>query len=52
MRIEYTVFRIDGDYAILKNEQNDETLVALALLPFGIMEGDKLIWENFEYFKA
>jgi len=52
MRIDYTVFKIDGDYAVLKDAEGNEILVAQALLPLGIMEGDKLIWENFEYFKA
>ena len=50
--IEYVVERIDGDYAYLKNltEETDELkCVARALLPEGINEGTKLIYEMFEY---
>ncbi len=51
-RIEYTVERIDGDYAYLKNiAEPDEELkcVARALLPEGISEGSKLAYEMFQY---
>ena len=50
--IEYIVEKIDGDYAYLKNltEETDELkCVARALLPEGINEGAKLIYEMFEY---
>ena len=49
---EYIVFKIDGDYAILKRtdiESNDDFLVARALLPIEIDEGSRLLWENLEY---
>lgn len=50
--IEYLVESIDGDYAYLKN-LNDESMeakcVARALLPAEINEGSKLIYECFEY---
>ena len=48
----YTVKRIDGDYAVLVRtdiQDNDETLVARALLPEDINEGTNLIWENLMY---
>lgn len=48
----YTVKRIDGDYAILVRTDitdNEETLVARALLPEDIDEGTNLIWENLMY---
>ena len=51
-RIEYTVERIDGDYAYLKNQEDpDEELkcVARALLPEEISEGSKLAYEMFQY---
>ena len=51
-RIEYTVERIDGDYAYLKNvAAPDEELkcVARALLPEEISEGTKLAYEMFQY---
>lgn len=51
-RIEYTVERIDGDYAFLKNEATpDEELkcVARALLPAEISEGCRLAYEMLQY---
>lgn len=51
-RIEYTVERIDGDYAFLKNESAPEAelkCVARALLPDEISEGTRLAYEMFEY---
>lgn len=51
-RIEYTVERIDGDYAFLRNvDTPDEELkcVARALLPEEIQEGTKLAYEMFQY---
>jgi len=51
-RIEYTVDKIDGDYAYLKNmaEPDEEPkCVARALLPEGISEGSKLAYEMFQY---
>lgn len=49
---DYTVKRLDGDYAILIRtdiSSNDEILVARALLPSEIDEGTNLHWENLEY---
>ena len=49
---KYTVERIDGDYAMLKNIQNPEAglkQVARALLPMEIMEGTKLLYEMLQY---
>lgn len=50
--IDYTVMKIDGDYAHLKKceSQNDDTiLVAMALLPLEITEGCKVRYENLSY---
>lgn len=51
-KIEYTVARLDGDYAYL--QKDDEPLaelkcVARALLPSEIVEGSKLVYEMMEY---
>lgn len=51
-RIEYTVARIDGDYAYLANNNDseaEEKCVARALLPDGISEGCKLAYEMLQY---
>ena len=51
-RIEYTVERIDGDYAYLKNESAPEEelkCVARALLPEETGEGTRLAYEMFQY---
>lgn len=48
--IYYTVARIDGDYAYLKNDDRpdlEEMCVARALLPYEINEGTKLKFEDF-----
>ncbi len=46
----YTVARIEGEYAVLKNEQDGgEVFIALALLPFGADLGVLLKYANFEY---
>lgn len=49
MRFERTVREIDGDYAVLISESGEENHVALALLPDGVCEGTRLIFEDFEY---
>lgn len=49
---DYLVKRIDGDYAILIRtdiSSQDEIIVARALLPSDINEGNYLHWENLEY---
>ncbi|MBC8570358.1 DUF3006 domain-containing protein [Zongyangia hominis] len=47
--VNYTVRRIDGDYAILLSDEGVENTVARALLPMEIDEGTRLRWENFVY---
>ena len=51
-KIEYTVARLDGDYAYLqKNDEPSAELkcVARALLPAEIVEGSQLVYEMMEY---
>lgn len=49
-RKEYTVERLDGDYAYLKEESiEDLKCVARALLPAEIREGSRLAYEMMEY---
>lgn len=51
-RIDYTVERIDGDYAYLRRvDEPEEELkcVARALLPPEIMEGCRLAYEMLQY---
>ena len=51
-RIDYIVFRIDGDYAYLRRDgaADDELkCVARALLPPEIMENSRVIYEMMEY---
>ncbi|MBE5941817.1 MAG: chorismate--pyruvate lyase [Lachnospiraceae bacterium] len=50
--ILYIVEKIDGDYAHLRQIESpdeDAKLVARALLPDGIAEGSRLIYEWLEY---
>lgn len=50
--IHYFVTKIEGDYAILIPENSAQTVeipVALALLPDGIGEGTRLLYEELEY---
>ena len=49
MRLERTVVEIDGDYAVLRGASGEESRTALALLPDGLREGMRLIFENFEW---
>ncbi len=45
-----TILDIRGDYAYVKYENSGIiSEVAIALLPFGVDVGDKLIFENYEY---
>lgn len=49
---DYIIKRIDGDYAVLIRtdiKDDDEFLVARALLPEFVDEGTKLHWENLCY---
>lgn len=46
----YTVTRIEGEYAYLKDDVTGEELfIALALLPAGVDIGTRLHFEMFEY---
>ena len=46
----YTICRIDGEYAILADEESGEELfIALALLPLGVDVGTRLRYEMMEY---
>lgn len=45
----YVVLKIEGEYATLLDENNNELFIALALLPIGIDVGTKLHYEMFEY---
>ena len=51
-KIEYTVKRIDGDYAYMQNDEepNEELkCVARALLPSEVGEGTRVVYEMLEY---
>lgn len=54
MTCTYIVERIDGDYALLRREDEadlsaEPKMVARALLPAEIMEGTKLLYEMLQY---
>ena len=47
---DYTVERIEGEYAVLKNIQSgNEVFIAMSLLPQEIDIGTNLHYECFEY---
>ena len=47
---DYTVSRIEGEYAWLRDDASDnEIYIALALLPEGTDLGSRLHYEMFEY---
>lgn len=47
---DYTVVRIEGEYAILKDiVSSEELFIAMALLPLGIDIGTRLHYEMLEY---
>ena len=47
---DYTVKRIEGEYAILTDlESGEELFIALYLLPEGTDEGSRLHYEMLEY---
>ena len=47
---DYTLIRIEGEYAYLKpDDGGDEVFIALALLPVGADIGTRLHCEMFEY---
>ena len=46
----YTLAKIDGEYAILKDEESGEELfIAMALLPMDVDVGTRLHYEMMEY---
>lgn len=48
-----TVTDIRGDYACITYEETGITSeVAIALLPFGIDVGDRLLFQNYEFTKV
>lgn len=47
---DYTVSKIEGEYATLKDvNSGDELFIAMALLPAGVDVGTKLHYEMLEY---
>jgi hypothetical protein len=47
---EYILAKIEGEYATLQNiADGGEIFIAMALLPEGVDEGSRLLFENFEY---
>ena len=46
---DYTLVRIEGEYAYLADECGEEVFIALALLPAGADVGSKIHCEMFEY---
>ncbi|MBQ7406374.1 MAG: hypothetical protein IKA53_03780 [Clostridia bacterium] len=47
---DFFVARIEGDYAILKDEKSgEEMFIAMALLPMGTDIGSRLHYEDFSY---
>ena len=46
----FTVSRIEGEYAYLtESGEGEELFIALALLPFGVDVGDRLLYENLTF---
>ena len=47
---DYTVVKIEGEYATLKDlSSGDELFIAMALLPMGVDVGSRLHYEMLEY---
>ena len=46
---DYTLTRIEGEYAYLADGDGGEVFIALALLPAGSTVGSRLHCEMFEY---
>lgn len=46
---DYTVIKIEGEYATLRDTEGNELFIALALLPEGTDLGSRLHFECFEY---
>ncbi len=47
--MKYTVIKIEGEYATLKNEEGEELFIAMALLPLGVDIGTKLCYDFPEF---
>ena len=46
----YTVIKIEGEYATLRDDENgNELFIAMALLPLGVDIGSVLKFESFEF---
>lgn len=47
---DYTVIKIEGEYATLREDINgDELFIAMALLPLGVDVGTRLHYEMLSY---
>ncbi len=46
---DYTVAKIEGEYAILKDDFGEELFIAMALLPPSTDVGTRLHYEMLEY---
>lgn len=46
---DYTLTRIEGEYAYLTDDEGNDVFIALALLPMGATVGSRLHCEMFEY---
>lgn len=46
---DYTITKIEGEYAYIRDDDGNEIFIALALLPFGVDVGTRLHYEMFEY---
>ena len=45
----YTLVRIDGEYAYIRDDNGEELFIAMALLPMGSDIGSRLVYANFEF---
>ena len=46
----FTVTRIEGEYAYLtERDSGEQMFIAVALLPLGVDEGSRLLYENLEF---
>ena len=45
----YTLIKIEGEYATLKDDSGEELFIAMALLPMGTDVGSRLHYEMLEY---
>lgn len=43
--MKYTIIKIEGEYATLKNEEGEELFIAMALLPLGVDVGTVLSYD-------